>query len=140
VFVLDAYILILVMRVRGAGQARQGEQQQQQPGQPPAARAGWRPHPDSRLWRELAAVRQSRRVTPHVEVVEEGSEGAALFESLLIDDDDDDDDDDDEGEGQEEGGEGGPGGRGAAAGPRPGGRGAFELHIRAEVALQLQPR
>jgi hypothetical protein len=78
-------------------------------------------------------------VTPHVEVVAEGSEGAALFESLLIDDPDPEEEGQDAGAGGDAGG--GNRGDGSSMGRPPaqlGGRAGFEQHVRAEVALQLQ--
>jgi len=63
-------------------------------------------------------------------VVEDGSEGAQLFESLLIDDPDPEEADAAAADGVSSG-SGGP-----AA--QLGGRAGFEQHVRAEVALQLQ--
>lgn len=80
-----------------------------------------------------ACLKQGRRVTPHIEVVEDGSEGAALFESLLIDDPDPDESPPAAAaDGSPADGEGG-----GPAAPL-GGRAGFEQHVRAEVALQLQ--
>lgn len=79
-------------------------------------------------------------MTPHVEVVEEGSEGAQLFESLLIDDPDPDEPAEYQQE-QQQGAEGAVAAAGGQGGqqPAPGGRLGFEQHVKAEVALQLQP-
>ncbi len=85
------------------------------------------PHPNKN-------INQARRVTPHIEVVADGSEGAQLFESLLIDDPDPEDYESSSAADPAAGGGGGGGQQ-----QQLGGRAGFEQHVRAEVALTLQP-
>ncbi len=80
---------------------------------------------------------QERRITPHVEILKEGAEGADIFNSLLIDDPDDVDEDTADGD-DTLNASGTSNGTHSGAQPAPTGLLHFCDQVRAEVVAQLQ--
>eukprot|EP00775_Hariotina_reticulata_P007478 gene7478-7687_t len=105
------------------------------------------PPQQSKLWRMIQDLKRMRRVTTHIDVVREGSDGAELFYSLLIDDPDELADTPIPPVGQVQqqpvaaAGSATPGlAAGGGTSPSPTGVAQFVEHIKAEVFLQLQPQ
>eukprot|EP00879_Flechtneria_rotunda_P001812 GHRR01001976.1.p1 GENE.GHRR01001976.1~~GHRR01001976.1.p1 ORF type:complete len:996 (+),score=422.55 GHRR01001976.1:2722-5709(+) len=132
IFLLDAFILVLVVYCQGA-----------------SANVAYPPPQHSKLWRMISDIKRARRVTVHVEVVREGIDEADLFYSLLIDDPDDVADSEQQQQAGQAvavashaagaGSSSGPAVAAAYTGPSPTGVAHFIEHIRAEVFTQLQP-